>query len=161
MANSIRRSNASPALEAAESTNTAPQAPSTVVEGTKRPYLIIIAGSHVGELHKVAKTRTVVGRDAAADIRIIDDGISREHLELLVEGERVSIRDLGSTNGTYCNGNRVEVREIADSDKISFGCTTTLKFTFQDGIDEEYQQRLYRSAIRDGLTQAIKREFFL
>src|SRR5579863_619146 len=116
MSNSIRRSNPGPAREAAESTNTAPQVPSTTVEGTKRPYLIIIAGSNVGELHKVGKARTVVGRDAAADIRIVDDGISREHLELLVEGERVSIRDLGSTNGTYCNGSRVDTREIADGD---------------------------------------------
>jgi pSer/pThr/pTyr-binding forkhead associated (FHA) protein len=43
----------------------------------------------------------------SADIRVLDDGISREHVELRLEGERVRIRDLGSTNGTYCNGQLV------------------------------------------------------
>jgi pSer/pThr/pTyr-binding forkhead associated (FHA) protein len=61
----------------------------------------------------------LLGRSPAADIRIVDDGISREHVEILVDGERVSIRDLGSTNGTYRNGNRVAEAEIDDGDKIS------------------------------------------
>lgn len=78
-----------------------------VAEGAKRPYLIIIGGAHVGDLHKLGETRTVVGRGPSADIRVLDDGISREHVELRLEGERVRIRDLGSTNGTYCNGQLV------------------------------------------------------
>ena len=161
MRNRVRQSSPDPSRDSTESTNTAQPIPSAGGQGPKRPYLIIIAGSRVGELHKVGRPRTVVGRDARADIRIVDDGISREHLELIVKGERVSLRDLGSTNGTYCNGSRVEACEIADGDKISLGSTTILKLTFQDGIDEAYEQHLYRSAVRDGLTKAIKREFFL
>ena len=144
-----------------ETTNTASPVSPGVVEGTKRPYLMIIAGAHVGELYKVGKSRMVIGRSPDADVRIVDDGISREHVELLVEGERVLIHDLGSTNGTYRNGVRVETEAISDGDKISLGSTTILKFSYQDGIDEAYEQRLYHSAVRDGLTQALKREFFL
>ena len=145
-----------------ENTNTAQPVSARVTDGAKRPYLIIIGGAHVGELHKIGKARTVVGRGESADIRVLDDGISREHVELLVEGERVSVRDLGSTNGTFRNGARVDTAEmIADGDKISLGSTTILKFTYQDGIDEAYEQRLYRSAVCDELTQALKREFFL
>jgi two-component system cell cycle response regulator len=144
-----------------ENTNTAERGSPEISDGVKRPYLLIISGAHVGELHKIDKTRTIIGRDQSADIRIVDDGISREHVELLLEGERVSIRDLGSTNGTYRNGARIAVAEIADGDKISLGSTTVLKFTNQDGIDEAYEQRIYLSAMRDGLTQALKREFFL
>jgi two-component system, cell cycle response regulator len=84
-------------------------------------------------LHKVSKSRTVVGRSPDADIRIVDDGISREHVEILLDGESVSIRDLGSTNGTYRNGARVNAGEVTDGDKISLGSTTILKFTYQDG----------------------------
>lgn len=82
MAHGIRRSNPDGFREAAESTNSAPQVPSTTVAGPKLPYLIIIAGAEVGELYKVSKARTVVGRDAAADIRIVDDGISRAYLDV-------------------------------------------------------------------------------
>jgi diguanylate cyclase (GGDEF)-like protein len=103
----------------------------------------------------------VVGRGPAADIRIVDDGISREHVEILVDSERVTVRDLGSTNGTYRNGSPVDGAEIADGDKISLGSTTVLKFSYQDGIDEAFEQGLYRSAMNDGLTRALKREFFV
>jgi two-component system cell cycle response regulator len=145
----------------AESTNTAQTVSAPVLEGTKLPYLIIIAGSQVGEMHKVRRPRMVLGRSPTADIRIVDDGISREHVEILVDGELVSIRDLGSTNGTYRNGIRVDETALHDGDKVSIGSTTILKFSYQDGIDEAYEQSLYRSAIGDELTRALKREFFL
>jgi two-component system cell cycle response regulator len=147
--------------ESAEKTNTAHPASPPVAESARRPYLIIIAGTQVGQLHKIVKPRTVVGRSPSADIRIVDDGISREHVEILLEGNGISIRDLGSTNGTYRNGARVAADEITDGDKISLGSTTILKFSYQDGIDEAYEQRFYRSALLDGLTKALKREFFL
>jgi diguanylate cyclase (GGDEF)-like protein len=135
---------------------------SNLFEGTKRPYLMVIAGAQVGELHKVLKPRTTIGRAQDADIRIVDDGISRHHVEIRLEGDRVLIRDLGSTNGTFRNGTRVEsVTEVADGDKVSVGSTTILKFTFKDGIDEAYESQLYRSATQDGLTHALKKEFFL
>jgi len=144
-----------------EKTSTAQPVSPQVAEGVRRPYLIIIAGTQVGQLHKVVKGRTVVGRSPDADIRIVDDGISREHVEILLEGETVRVRDLGSTNGTYRNGAPLEAGELTDGDKISLGSTTILKFTYQDRIDEDYEQRFYRSALLDGLTKALKREFFL
>ena len=143
-----------------ENTNTAQPVP-TDITGEKRPYLIIIAGAHVGELHKIGKARTLIGRSPGADIRVVDEGISREHAEFLLDGNRVSVRDLGSTNGTYRNGARVADSVIADGDKISLGSTTILKFSFQDGVDEAFEQRLYRVATQDGLTHALKREYFL
>jgi diguanylate cyclase (GGDEF)-like protein len=148
--------------DAVETTDTAAPVSSDLFGGTKRPYLIVIAGAQVGELHKIVKARTTIGRAQSADIRIVDDGISRHHVEVLLEGERVFVRDLNSTNGTFRNGERVELQaEVADGDKVSVGSTTILKFTFKDGIDEAYESQLYRSATRDGLTHALKREFFL
>jgi diguanylate cyclase (GGDEF)-like protein len=123
--------------------------------------LIVIAGAHVGELHKIVKPQTTIGRAVTADIRIVDDGISRHHVEIMLDGERVFVRDLASTNGTFRNGERVELAEVADGDKVSVGSTTILKFTFKDGIDEAYEAQIYRAALEDGLTHALKREFFL
>jgi len=142
-------------------TNTANPREPQPGEGVKRPYLIVIGGSQVGELYKLAQARTVVGRAASADIRIVDDGISREHLEFVVEGPHITIRDLGSTNGTYCNGARVDASAIGDGDKISIGSTTILKFSHQDDVTEAFERDMYRRAVRDGLTQTLKKEYFI
>jgi two-component system cell cycle response regulator len=144
-----------------EDADTASAPPPETAGTAKAPYLIVIAGAHVGELHKLNRPRTIIGRGETAQIRITDDGISREHTEIAVEGDHVVIRDLGSTNGTYCNGARVEALEIVDGDKILVGSTTILKFSYQDGIEEAYQRELYRSAARDPATRALKKEFFL
>lgn len=55
--------------------------------------------------------RTSVGRDQSADVQINDAGLSRKHFELLWDGQKASIRDLGSTNGTFIGG--LKVREVA------------------------------------------------
>src|ERR1700749_4670824 len=48
-------------------------------------YLVVLAGSNVGEMYKVEKDRTVMGRAETADIRLFDEGISREHAQLVQE----------------------------------------------------------------------------
>src|SRR6185436_8618746 len=42
-------------------------------------YLIVMAGSSVGEMYKLNRPRTVIGRGPTAEIRILDEGVSREH----------------------------------------------------------------------------------
>lgn len=64
-----------------------------------------------GNRYLLTKPRTVVGRDASADIQVDDRGMSRNHFEILWDGQKAGIRDLGSTNGTKVNG--VQVREAA------------------------------------------------
>jgi diguanylate cyclase (GGDEF)-like protein len=147
--------------EVPDTTDPAPPALGALFGESKSPYVIVIAGPQVGDLHKITNARTTIGRVAGADIRIVDEGISRHHVEILREGERVFVRDLSSTNGTLCNGEPIQMVEVTDGDKVAVGSSTILKFTFQDGIDEEYESALYRSAIQDGLTHALKREFFL
>ena len=84
----------------------APLAP----EGGKRDraYLVVLAGASVGEMYKIEGDKTVIGRGQKANIRLLDDGISREHAQLVVQKDRIVLQDLGSTNGTYCNGLKVE-----------------------------------------------------
>jgi diguanylate cyclase (GGDEF)-like protein len=127
----------------------------------KRPYLVIIGGDHLGEVHKIDRTPAIIGRSHGADIRIADDGISREHVEVVGEHAHVTVRDLGSTNGLFHNGRKVEKVELVDGDKISIGSTTILKFSYRDGFDEAFEQRLSSLGIRDEVTRALKRAFFL
>jgi diguanylate cyclase (GGDEF)-like protein len=126
-----------------------------------RAYLIVLAGSSVGEMFKIAKESTVIGRGTQADIHVVDDGISRRHAEIVHAGDRILIRDLESTNGTFCNGDRIGEHELQDGDKIQVGSTTILKFTFHDSLDETFQRQMYESALRDGLTKIFNKKYFL
>jgi two-component system cell cycle response regulator len=143
-----------------ERTKPVPPAPPET-EDSRRPYLVIIGGDQLGEVHKIDKTPAIIGRGHDADIRIADDGISREHVEVMGEREHVTVRDLGSTNGTFHNGRKVDEVELVDGDKLSIGSTTILKFSYRDGFDEAFEQRLSSLGIRDELTRALKKAFFL
>jgi len=136
--------------------------PASVSAGEKRDraYLIVLAGSAVGEMYKIGQERTIIGRGGKAQIRLIDDGISREHAEIVIDGGEVLLRDLGSTNGTFCNGVKVDTRPLADGDKILVGSTTILKFTYHDNLDEVFQRQMYESSLRDGLTRAFNKKYF-
>jgi two-component system, cell cycle response regulator len=127
-------------------------------------YLVVLAGSNVGEMYKVEKERTVMGRGDAVDIRLFDEGISREHAQVLQEkgpqGTQNILEDMGSTNGTFCNGTRVQRQALGDGDKILLGSTTILKFSYQDKLDEMFQRQMSESALRDGLTRAFNKRYF-
>lgn len=137
-----------------------PPAPGQGTEKRDRAYLVVLAGSAVGEMYKVDQERTIIGRGGKAQIRLIDDGISREHAEIVVRGREVFLHDLGSTNGTFCNGMKVDNKPLADGDKILVGSTTILKFTYHDNLDEVFQRQMYESALRDGLTKAFNKKYF-
>jgi diguanylate cyclase (GGDEF)-like protein len=112
-------------------------------------------------MYRLKGDRSVLGRAERADIRVLDDGVSREHAAIQRDGGKVVLVDLGSTNGTFCNGTRIEQRhDLSDGDKISIGATTILRFTYQDQIDETYQKKLFESALRDGLTSTFNRRYF-
>jgi diguanylate cyclase (GGDEF)-like protein len=137
-----------------------PQASPTGGVKRDRAYLVVLAGASVGEMYKVDGEKTIIGRGQKAQVRLLDDGISREHAQVVVEANRIFLEDLGSTNGTFCNGLKVDRRELCDGDKILVGSTTILKFTYHDNLDEIFQKQMYESALRDGLTKAFNKKYF-
>ncbi len=72
--------------------------------------------------------KTVLGRHVECDIRIDDQGISRRHAELEVTGEGLVVRDLGSSNGTFVNGEKVSEKTLSVGDEVRFD---TLRFLVQ------------------------------
>jgi pSer/pThr/pTyr-binding forkhead associated (FHA) protein len=63
-----------------------------------------------------------IGRDEANDLRLENRALSRRHAQLEVRGAGIWIRDLGSQNGTFINGERLEgARPIQGGDVISLG----------------------------------------
>jgi len=126
-----------------------------------RAYLIVLAGNNVGEMYKIKGESMVIGRGPQADIQIIDEGISRRHARVLSGAEGIAVEDLGSTNGTFVNGRKINREPLNDGDKIQVGSTTILKFTYHDQLEEHFQRQMYESALRDGLTKIFNKKYFL
>jgi two-component system cell cycle response regulator len=126
-----------------------------------RAYLIVLAGSNVGEMYRLEEGETFLGRGQTATVKLNDDGISRKHARIFQSGGEVVIEDLKSANGTNVNGTPVEMQLLKDGDKIRLGSTTILKFTYNDHLDESFQQQMYEAALRDGLTKAFNKKYFL
>jgi hypothetical protein len=80
-----------------------------------------------GRTYPLQMGSTVIGRGDQANLRLPDVGISRRHARLDFDGAQVVLTDLGSTNGTMVNGQRVSAVALNPGDMIQLG-TTTLTF---------------------------------
>ena len=76
-----------------------------------------------GRRHALTRARTIIGRGSDADITISDAGSSRKHVEILWDGERAMMRDLGSTNGTKVDGEKVREAALPTDTTITIGRT--------------------------------------
>jgi len=65
--------------------------------------------------------RNTVGRGTGCDLQLIDQGVSRRHLDVRVAQGRAVADDLGSTNGTTVNGHRVQSQQLQHGDVIRVG----------------------------------------
>ncbi|PFG21126.1 FhaA domain-containing protein [Serinibacter salmoneus] len=77
---------------------------------------------------------TVLGRGAEADIVVDDTGVSRRHLELRRTPRGVILTDLGSTNGTFVEGNRITAATLVNGNTVTFGRTRFMFYTGRDAI---------------------------
>lgn len=122
----------------------------------------MLSGLHIGQMFILDPTgRQVVGRSQHAHIQLADVDISRMHIAIAPGRDgRFWLEDLGSRNGTFCNGERIGKRPLDDGDKIQLGRNTMLRFTYVDDFDESFQRLMYNSALRDGLTRSFNRRYF-
>lgn len=78
-----------------------------------------------GRITPLRAAVTTLGRDGSADFVVDDPGVSRRHAEVRISHDgphlQVLLRDLGSTNGTYLNGEQVGDEELRDGDRITLG----------------------------------------
>jgi len=77
-----------------------------------------------GRTYPLAIGSTVIGRGDQANLRLPDVGISRRHARLDFDGAQVVLTDLGSTNGTMVNGQRISAVALNPGDMIQLGTTT-------------------------------------
>ncbi|GAA4351235.1 DUF3662 and FHA domain-containing protein [Angustibacter luteus] len=91
-------------------------------EAGRRPWLDID-----GHAYPLTSSSTVIGRGNEADIVIDDPGVSRKHAEIRVttDGPHLvaTLRDLGSTNGTFLDAQRIGAAELGNGSTITIGRT--------------------------------------
>ncbi|MFC1735693.1 ATP-binding protein [Candidatus Hydrogenedentota bacterium] len=100
------------------------------------PFLLVEQGAVEGEKLFLVGPQTIVGRDPSVDICVRDDLLSRKHARISFSQGHCSIRDLGSSNGTYVNGERIKDALIKDGDAIRVGNHVFLFCTTEATADE-------------------------
>ncbi len=88
-----------------------------------------------GEKWLLTEPVTVIGRGSEADIVVNDSGVSRRHLELRITPTGVIATDLGSTNGTFVEGHRIDAATLLDGNQIVIGRTTIEFWTHPEDGD--------------------------
>jgi DNA-binding NtrC family response regulator len=83
--------------------------------------LVVEEGYNRGTEYALGTDALVLGRGEECSIQLLDDGVSRKHVELRREGGGISVRDLGSRNGTRVNGIPVEQATALPGDRIALG----------------------------------------
>ena len=84
--------------------------------------ITVMLGEQTMSTHTIAHHPFVAGREAGCDILIENIGISRQHCRLLWEDGRFKVEDMGSSNGTILNGEKIPAAaEVKDGDEIKIG----------------------------------------
>jgi hypothetical protein len=79
-----------------------------------------------------------VGRDTDADIRLKDTGVSKRHARIKFKGDKILLRDLGSTNGTFINQCRMmpdSIYHVTPGQEVKFGETRTAYLNLEHLLD--------------------------
>lgn len=108
------------------------------MQGNGSFRLIIRRGPQPNQVYELNKGIITIGRDITNDIVINDPEVSRHHARLTQTGSGYTLEDLGSTNGTFVNGQRLTgARPLANGDMVGLGETVTLAYeAFADAYAE-------------------------
>ena len=83
--------------------------------------LVVVRGPNAGSRFLLDRETTTIGRHPDSDIFLDDVTVSRRHAEFVSADGGIVVRDLGSLNGSYVNGDRVEERELGTGDEVQIG----------------------------------------
>ena len=86
----------------------------------RRFSLAVIQGAGTGQIFQITRSRTVIGR-SGADFNIDDPEASRQHASVEIVGENAILRDLGSTNGTFVEIDRIDQQALSNQMEFRIG----------------------------------------
>jgi diguanylate cyclase (GGDEF)-like protein len=137
------------------------EVPKTRERGEACLVLLHPPGPDIGKKTPLQKKAYIVGRDAEVDLVISRSSVSRQHSQLTQdENDDWWVQDLGSTNGTFVNEERITRKILSDGDQIRFG-DAIFKFLSGANVESAYHEEIYRMTILDGLTGIHNKRYFL
>jgi len=90
---------------------------------------VMRSGPNVGQVYPLEAAEIIIGRDTSSGVSINDAEVSRKHAKLSLQGSAYVIQDLGSTNGTFVNGQRITTTQVLNpGDTVSFGENIALQY---------------------------------
>src|SRR5689334_1220070 len=110
----------------------------TTASGPRRPLALrFISGKYQGgEFPMVPNKEIVVGRSSDLDMVLVEEMVSRKHARIAYENDAIVIEDLGSTNGTFVNGEKIKRATLKEGDRVLIG-TSILKVIVVEGPPSE------------------------
>ncbi len=94
--------------------------------------LVLLSEGFAGRTYELKVDRTTVGRVSDNAFEIPESSVSSHHAEILLRGNDVVIKDLGSTNGTFINGEKITEAVLKPGQTLKFG-TVELRLDTGDG----------------------------
>jgi two-component system, cell cycle response regulator len=135
-------------------------APASASLTPDRAILTVLAGLSAGQVFTLDQDETFIGRGQDAHVRIDDQGISRKHARLVrTEAGGYILEDLGSANGVYVGGHKIERVDLTDGDRVQVGPAVVLRFGIIAADEAALARRLYEGSTRDALTGLYNRKY--
>jgi two-component system cell cycle response regulator len=126
-----------------------------------RATLLVLGGPQAGQLVAIdEQAGFVIGRAADADLVVLDPSVSGHHARVSpTSGGAYRLEDLGSTNGTFVDGRRIDVATLYTNSRLRLGPLLGLRFAMTDAAEESLHRRLYDFSTRDPLTHVYNRRY--
>ncbi len=127
------------------------------------PCLVMIRGPQLGWRVQLAQGESLLGRAPNCAVVVPLEGVSRQHCAFSVSNRSVSIRDLGSKNGTWVNGERTPPHQpvaLSNGAVLHTG-DASFKFIAHGDAEASYHEAVYKMLTEDALTGAKNRRFLM
>jgi diguanylate cyclase (GGDEF)-like protein len=128
-------------------------------------YLIVLCGGIPGAMLPLATGPNWIGRATDNSLQFPEQSISRHHALIRLSPDGlITLTDLGSTNGTFLNGQRIDSDvpvPLADGDRMRIGSVVVVKYLRPDPYEERFQKEMFERTVRDALTGLYNRSYFL
>lgn len=132
-------------------------------DGQPVPFLIVVSGGLTGTMYRLQQGSNWLGRAPENSLQLLEMTISRYHATLeLGEAGQARITDLGSSNGTYLNGQPVLARvptPLAEGSFLQLGSNLVMKYTVLSPSEERMHREIYERSVRDPLTSLHNRAY--
>ena len=98
--------------------------------------LLVIKGPDEGQIYQLKDEKVIIGRDQGCQICFEDRTLSRQHARILINGDDLSVEDLGSVNGVLVNGVRLSSSKLKVDDRLTLG---NVELLLRRATDDSHQ----------------------